>query len=302
MELREFVYLDSLSVNSLLASQQLAIPETVRNVSEDIRENLDNSGWGFGLGYEGIANVSYDSESGQVEESHQLAETQRRVNDQFLFSILHRSLENEDMLVDIDEYDSDDDLTLNSGDVVKVTGSCQTDPLYRTFNTMSTLMRIENLEEVESEAGVGYNMGQSSPPDQLFETLTDILHGDSLSLKLDSENYHRPFVMPLDVGNLWTNRPEREFIDTHDYTVVGRVSQVIPNTASWDFVEILRIMDSVFSDESVDTIRNLCVEVISEMREASTEGEGFDLDVEAEREDFVIEESAVVLDPIAVYW
>ena len=40
-ELREFVYLDSMSVNSLLASQYMAIPEAIRDVSENIREESD---------------------------------------------------------------------------------------------------------------------------------------------------------------------------------------------------------------------------------------------------------------------
>jgi hypothetical protein len=302
-ELREFVYLDSMSVNSLLASQQMAIPQTVRDVSENIHEDLDHTDWGFSLGYEGIASLSRNSEDGKTDENRRLAETERRVNDQYRFSILHRSLSEIDKLTDLNKEQANDSesFKLNSGDVVKMSGTCVTDPLYRIFGLMSSLMRISDLE-VENKNQHDFDKAIGSQGDSIFDNWKEVLHGERISIKMESDDFDRPILMSIKVNDLWTSSPEREFINSHNYTVVGRVSRVITGKDKWDFVELLRIMGSVTSDDSVDQIRNMFVDNLDQLNETETEGDGFKFDLEADRDDFVVEEPALVIDPIAIYW
>jgi hypothetical protein len=63
-ELREFVSLDTMSVNSLLASQYVALPEAVRQVSEDIGGEDSQKGLNLTLGH-GPAKVGGSYSSGE---------------------------------------------------------------------------------------------------------------------------------------------------------------------------------------------------------------------------------------------
>jgi hypothetical protein len=105
--------------------------------------------------------------------------------------------------------------------------------------------------------------------------------------------------MSVGIENLWVN-PEREFLGSKNYTVVGRVVQTITGEEKWDFIDLLKICGSVFSDNSVDNLRDALTEVGDEI--ANVDEEGFQFDVEIDREDYVVEEPAVIVDPVAVYW
>ena len=89
-ELREFVYLDPMSVNSLLASQYVALPEAIRQVSEDIGGEDSQKGLNLTLGY-GPAKVGGSYSSGESERERRLSKTERQINDQYRFSIFIQS-------------------------------------------------------------------------------------------------------------------------------------------------------------------------------------------------------------------
>jgi DNA-binding winged helix-turn-helix (wHTH) protein len=63
---------------------------------------------------------------------------------------------------------------------------------------------------------------------------------------------------------------------------------------------LLKICGSVFSDDSVDNLRDALTEVGDEI--ADVDEDGFKFDVEIDRDDYVVEEPAVIVDPVAVYW
>jgi hypothetical protein len=107
--------------------------------------------------------------------------------------------------------------------------------------------------------------------------------------------------MAVNIENLWVN-PQREFLSSHDYTVVGRVDRVMAGSEKWDFIDILQIIDLVFSDESVDAFRDIFAEVaeyIGEIGEDDNEAE-FAADISSD--DYVVEEPAIVIDLVAIYW
>jgi|GEM_PF-2619998 len=299
-ELREFTYLDTMSVNSLLASQYMTIPETIRDVSEDVYEEMDESGWGFTLGYEGIASASAGSGGTETEESRRLAETERRVNDQYRFSILHRSLTRQKQLIDLNQVGDEGGIKFDSGDVIKASGICTTDPLYRLFRSMSDLMRIGNLEQVEKTSENEFEEITDSQGNLIFDNWREVLHGERISLKMELDNFRYPVLMSVVVDDLWTTTPEREFIGAHDHTVVGRVSHVTTGQTNWDFIELLRIMGSIFSESSVNELRDVLMGLIEELENENESGIKFD--VQADSDDLVVGEPAVVINPIAIYW
>lgn len=300
-ELREFVYLDTMSVNSLLASQYVAVPDRVRDVSEDIEGEDRSRGISFNLGY-GPARISADAQSGENEQVRSMSETERRINEQYRFSILHRVLEHEDMIVDLDERDDDDTApSFSAGEVVKISGRCYTDPFYRILSAIGLLLRIFNLEEVSDDLDGSEELTDSSG-NSVFETFKDVLHGERIGLKLSSSEFNRPVVMSIDTDDLWV-KPEREFLGVHNYTVVGRVDKVMPGSEKWDFIDLLQIMGTVFSDEDVERFRDTLADVIEDMSELGgddDEEENFSLSMD--ENDYVVDESAIVISPVAIYW
>ena len=300
-ELREFVYLDSMSVNSLLASQYMAIPEAIRDVSENIREESDEGSIGGGVDVYGIGELSAELSRGDTEESRQVAETERRINDQYRFSILHASLESEGQLINLDEREANNDesLSFSQGDVVKATGNTTTDPFYRVLSSISSVMRISKVEQIEKEQDGDFDEMTDTEGEWIFDTWKDILHGERIGLKIDPRNYSYPVLMSVKTDELWVD-PEREFIGGHDYTVVGRVSQVLAGNNKWDFVDLLQIMKGAFSDDSIDQFRDIFSEVAEDMNEVDEEGFSFDVDVD--RGEYVVEEPSIVVEPIAIYW
>lgn len=307
-ELREFVYLDTMGVNSLLASQFMAIPETVRDVSEEIEGDDDQRGIRGSLGIQGIGNIGGEWMSGSSEELRNLAEIERRINDQYRFSILHKTLEEAEQLIDLSTQEADNETSfeLDQGEVIKAKGNCDTDPFYRLLSAVSLMMRIGDAQELVSEEG-----GETNPEElemdemttesgkSIFEAWRDILHGERIGLKLEPEEFRYPIIMSVGQENLWVN-PEREFLGSHDYVVVGRVSQTISGREKWDFIDLLRIVGSVFSEEAVDSFREALLEVGDNL--GDIENDGFQFDVEIDRDDYVVEEPAIVVDPIAIYW
>jgi len=303
-ELREFIYLDSMSVNSLLASQYVALPETVRSVSEELEGGNTEAGIGGSLGIAGHASIEANISSGEHEEGRQLSEIERRVNEQYRFSILYNTLVENDQLTDLSDYSADNGLSLEQGDTIKINGKFETDPFYRLLSAISLMMRIEQAREVPNQPSEDFEEldGMNISEDQnVFDTWKDILHGEQIGLKIESEEFRYPLVMSLEYDNLWTN-PEREFLGSQNYTVVGRVKQVLNGNEKWDFVDLLRIMDSVFAEESVENFREAFRQVSDEIGEIGEEEGEFSFDITIDEEDYLVDERAIVIEPIAIYW
>ena len=101
-------HLDSASVNSLLASQYVALPEAVRQVSEDIGGEDSQKGPNLTLGY-GPAKVGGSYSSGESEQERRLSETERQINDQYRFSILYKVLDDSGSIKDLDTRAEEDE-------------------------------------------------------------------------------------------------------------------------------------------------------------------------------------------------
>ena len=297
-ELREFVYLDTMGVNSLLASQYVALPETVREVSEDIEGDDEKKGLNFNLGY-GPAKFGGDYQSGESEQERRLSETEQRINHQYQFSILHRVLENDDSIIELSqESEEENPISADKGDVIKISGNCVTDPFYRLLSAVTFLRRVFEADEIAEQMAESLENPESATFDLLDQWL-DVLHGERIGLTLESEEFGRPVVMSIDTDDLWVNL-QREFLGSRDYTVVARIERVMTGSEKWDFVDLLQIMDSVFSDESVEEFRGAFTEVANEIKNIGEDKAEFSPEVV--ESEYVVEEPAFVVSPIAIYW
>lgn len=306
-ELREFVYLDPMSVNSLLASQQMAVPQTVREVSEDIQGENSQGSIGGSIGFQGLG-ISGNLGKGDTEESRRLAETERRINDQYRFSILHRTLTEANQLTDLDQEEADEQntISLNQGDVIKATGTCTTDPFYQLLTSLSSMLRISRVEDIEQAEVANREEGNfeemtDTEGNWVFDTWKDILHGEQISLKINPLNHSYPILMSVQTEDLWI-RPEREFAGDRKFSVVGRVSQMLTSRSKWDFIDLLQIMDGTFTEESVDSFRDIFTSVSEEINNKEEQDENFEIDADMDRDEFVVEGPAILIKPIAIYW
>jgi len=306
-QLREFVYLDTISVNSLLASQRVAVPERVKQASEDIDAGSAGLSGGISGSIPGVGGVNIKGNTSSSDESRSLHEVQRKVNDQYKFSILRDVLDDSNNLEKISSIDIEaEGLDISAGDAVEMTGNCDIDPFYRILDTISTLLRIFEAEQLDQPADQEIDIEKQKDElfvenDQnVFDLWKEILHGDYLGLKLTNTEFKYPVVMSISLDSLWID-PSRDFYSNKDYTVVGRVNEVLSSRKKWDFVDLLELMGDVFVEDSVEEFREVLMQVVEDMN-TETEDDAFDIDIDIDKSDYVVEGPVIVIDPIAIYW
>ena len=309
-QLREFVYLNSLSVQSLLASLNIAITEETREVSQEIERMSLKTGMKAGTGATGGGSLSVNASLLNTETGNEILETTKRINDQYRFNQLKNELDRRKKISSLPEdwenSTSDYNFDLDGIDVVEVEGTAKTDPLYRIINVVSLFSRIDSFD-VDSE------------------TVTEVregMYGEQLGLEI-SNNDGVNYAMSLQNKNLWTDDPRREFSGSRRYTVLGRIVGVIGEEDEWDYIDLFRVSNTVLDKESMDSIRGtiddfvdlidsfeidvplpnleeMDVEDLQAGREPPTSESTFQLNVKDKR--ISVEGPAIVIEPIAIYW
>lgn len=329
-ELREFVYLDSLSVNSLLASLYMAIPDAVERVLETEDEDHGLSEVNAGINLHSILNVGGRKENTDIERELSQTTTTARINTQYRFTVLYEALKSLGRVKDLTDEDlkSGDIDALNNGDVVKIRGQCSTDPLYRVMGS------AELLEEASSDSN------------QLIEQESVVgqrnqFYNGMVGLKVEPKNESGPFGMAVKSEDLWID-DRREFLGQQEYTVLGRIEGKIPSNREWDLIDALRVLEGFvppdkhaeMRDEMLDEmfdnvalgdqekkvvqeillndlmsgevniaeIQQKREELIEIAREEADESEDdFDPTEYMERKDFTLK-TGYIISPIGIYW
>ncbi|MWG36093.1 DUF6414 family protein [Halomarina oriensis] len=146
-EVRDYVYLDSGSLDSWYASMHGWVPESRQQ--QDGKEYTGEAN----VGAKGeltspfaafLAKLGFDGELGGSITGQRMTETADRVIDQGLHTQLREELVNEGMILPITE-------DLEPGDVVEVTGSGGTDPLYRLILALQRLIAVDDLEDISAQ-------------------------------------------------------------------------------------------------------------------------------------------------------
>lgn len=255
-ELRQFVYLDSIAVNSLLASLYMSIPEGVEQVVEESDEGQKRKQGDAGLTLGNILRLGGLRESTDMEREMEQTTTTNRINDQYRFTILHDALSNYGEITDLTSEEPDS-VSLNPSDVIKIQGNCRTDPLYRVLGSAS-LLGGEKEEKQESRdfsnlfGGLGENpteQEEQTPDEQKEE-----VYNGMVGFELTPDNEVGPFGMVLREEELWID-PRREFLGPQKYTVLARVEGKIPPDGQWDLVDVLRVLGGILPPNKLNQVR-----------------------------------------------
>jgi hypothetical protein len=302
MEHRQFVYLDDLAVQSLLASEDIALPEEVREVSESTTEGQG------GADLSASVNVPYlgDAEAGAdlsgSKTGRQLFETSKRISDQYHFNKLYQQTK-----TDIKDWTGNNNIEGSEGDLVKIEGEINTDALYRIltlFETYSEIIDTENQDQI-SQAH-------------------DLLYSDAVGVSLDVGETQFSFGMRLNPEKLWTDQMQA-FIGSKNYMIFGRISKSFGQSETWDYLNVAEVIDSILVDETMDSIRNLATQLVNALGQAEQDVElpdisGTDVDefsdleqldqatsdtplqLDVDDKELALDGPGYVVYPIAIYW
>jgi len=232
MEFRQFIYLDNLAVQTLLASYNIAAPESVRESREAITEESSGLDFRAGINLPSMAELKIGANSSGAETAKEIFEAEKRINDQYLFSILHDALEDSDEIVDL--TGSTEKISFSTGDMVKIRGEVKTDPIYRVLSVLSIINDLNLVDETEDDL------------DQI-EDIRELLYANQVGLSLQVEESMSSFGMSLDLDNMWGDE-NREFLGRREYVAVGRIRETFGRENKWDYADIMRLTDTIASE------------------------------------------------------
>lgn len=297
-DVRQFVYLDSGAVNSLLASMFMTVPEAVREVAEESEEEGSESEGKAGIDLGSLLSLGGSHARSSSESERELSEVSKRVNDQYRYSILIDSIEEEKTTPEITEIDNESDIEdIELGDLVRVRGSCKPDPLYPILSGLQYI--VEATSDAPQGGGFFAQLMQSASQLGQVEQFYQLLYHGWIGLEVDAPTDQWGVATTVDTQNMWVD-PDREFRSQNKYTIFGRVREINDEDTIWDLIEALRMMDSVSSNsESEDTRAKLVGKVLDSMDEQNDSE--FELP-EIQPDDFILEGKSIIIDPIAIHW
>jgi hypothetical protein len=297
-DLRQFIYLDSGAVNSLLASMFMAVPETVREVAEESEKEGTQSEGKAGLNLGSLLNLGGSHARSTSESEREMSEISKRVNDQYRFSILVNAIESSGTEPEITEITNDADIeSVESGDLIRIEGSCRPDPLYPLLSSLQYF--VEATSDAPDGGGFFTQLIQNQSQLGQVEQFYELLYHGWIGLDIETSLSEWNIGTTVSTQDMWVN-PDREFRSQNQYTVFGRIREINGEEAIWDLIEVLRMMDTVSSDDESSKMRAKLVGEVLDSMEEQNESE-FELP-EIQPDDFVLEGKSVIIDPIAIHW
>ena len=309
-DLRQFVYLDSLAVQSLLASLNIPITEEAIEVTEESYEGGGSAGAKGSVSVPGLGNLGGNLDLSGSKTGTEILETTKRINDQYLFSQLYQKLKENNDLTQLPEEratNSGSQLSFDNGQMIEIEGMAKTDPFYRMLNVASVFANISGIDVDESQV----------------RDARESIYGEEVGLVVETSEGDYSYAMSMAKENLWIDDPRREFLGTRSYTVLGRVEEIVPPNKEWDYIDLLRVAGTVLSENSIDSIRelgnqlvdlidgfeqevpfpdlgNVSPEDLQSDGDPPTKQSSIKLDIEDKA--LSVEGVAVIIQPIAIYW
>lgn len=282
-ELREFIYLDDISVNSHLSSLGRALPETiVEQESDETETEGDLSAK--------VPMVDIGAGGRRAWIDSQSIETQMTVTAPYRFEDLLEALNEHG----IEIYTNPDVRACQRGDVVRIEGEIRPMSTYRIEVAIRAFRNLLSDDLIDAMSAVP---GAEVPnPEGEFDwgsldhmaTMLEGFTGEDIPLRIDSDE--DSFGTTLRRENMRIDH-EQAFIEKTEYTLIGRVLTRIPKNGAWDPVEATSLMDTYMDDtEDVDEFRDGLLEVAEEMNITMPE------------ELIKIEGRTAIVYPIAMFW
>lgn len=309
-DLRQFVYLDSLAVQSLLASLNIPVTEEAREVTEESYQGGGSAGAKGSVNVPGFGELGGNIDLSGSKTGSEILETTKRINDQYHFSQLYQKVKQRDDFVRLPEErpeDTQSTLSFDNGQIIEVEGMAKTDPFYRMLNVASVFADI---------SGVDIDKDQ-------VQDARESIYGEEIGLVVETSKRDYSYAMSMNKDSLWIDDPRREFLGTRSYTVLGRVEEIVPPNKEWDYIDLLRVAGTVLSEDSIDSFRELgsefvdlldgfeqdiplpdlggvSVEDLQGNNEPPTKQSTISVDLEDKA--LSVGGVAVIIQPIAIYW
>jgi len=291
--LREFVYLDEVSVNSHLASLGKGRPKEIVQQTQSEKE----VGGGVDLKV---------ARGDRVKVSGDSTETTRDATSPYLFEDLLTTLDERD----IDVHDNPDPRSVKRGDVIRVTGTAIPMSLYKLEIAMNAFIEllddgtIDTIEDLDDMSGADNEkrdhakmrrdeQEENDPQQALkslksFKEVAEQFTGNRIPIRFSSPDFS--YATTLDRSHMTVDQMAAFFEQT-EYTVFGRVKDRVERNDSWDPISATNTMGTYFADsEMPEGFR-------SDMREGAES-----ISIKMEDEDMLVEGRAAIIHPFAVYW
>lgn len=296
-DVRQFIYLDSQAVNSLLASMSMAVPERVREVVEETEEAGEEASGEAKFNIPSFMSLGGGGKATHSEGSRDLSEIERHVTSQYRYDILEKALQEEGSTSIYELDDTEDFSDLDTGEIVKLQGTCTTDPLYPLLGALEHI--TEATSEAPSGSGLIAQLAQSQSDFGQVQQFYQLLYGGWVGLELTPNTGDHNFGLAIN-EELATVDCYREFRGLNEYTVLARVQDQVQEGEKWDLVEALRVIAGISPDVEIEQFR---AEIIGRiLREIDDQdNDGFQLP-ELDPDKMFVDGPATILNPIALYW
>ena len=298
-KLREFVYLDNISVNSHLSSLGVGKPQEIQDVTE---EEASKSGEG---------NLKFAKAGGSTTKLSS-TETVMSATAPYRFEKLLQELSDEEIQI----HENPQAKEVARGDVVRLNGDFKPMSLYKIEIAINALFDLidqetaesvaemdlteekeDNSELIEGDIPGGRDTGEDQDDKKalaalyqvggIFKDLAEELIGDEVPLRIEYDNGSAVSLLSRSEFEI----PHQEaFFETKEYVIFGRVEERISRNTEWDPIRASNIMAKYFDNQDP-----------SENREDWKEtAEGIGIPMQSD--DLLIEDRALVVHPIALYW
>lgn len=278
-ELREFVYIDDVSVNSHLSSLGRGVPsEVVHSFEDETEKGGEGGGTFWGIGAKGrYANIGRSG----VERTLSITEPYR-------FEDLLEAIKDEE----IDIHTNPDPRSVKRGDVVRIEGDTIPMSLFKFEVAIKTIRRILNtgtqeaLDELdEDDEDVDIDDVDDLP---VIEKLIEEFTGEKVPLRMVTDDWS--YGVPLDRENMKI-APAEAFLEEQEYTLIGRAERQVLSGDQWDPILATSVLQRYLpGTEATTELRQQLEEIAREMNMA------------IEDEDWVLKGHTAIIHPIAMFW
>jgi hypothetical protein len=296
-DVRQFIYLDSQAVNSLFASMSMAVPDRIRDVVEETEQESDERSGEAKVNLPSFLRFSVGTNSSRSQGTRDLSEIEKYITSQYRYDILEKALDDEKTTT-VHNFDNTDDFSeLSPGDLVKLSGTCKTDPLYPVLGALEHI--TEATSEAPSGSGLLAQMIQSQSDIGQVQQFYQLLYGGWVGLEMTPNIGNHNFGFAIN-EELTTVDCYREFRGLNEYTVLARVQDQIQEHERWDLVEALRVLAGIGPDVQIDQFRaEIIGRILREIDEQDDDGLNLP---KLNPDEMFVDGPATILNPIALYW
>lgn len=278
-ELRDFVFINDVSLNSNLSSLGRGVPAEITHSSEGETEKSGEAGAKvLGFGTKGRY-TGFDRSA---------IETTLQITAPYRFQDLLEALGEHG----IDIYKNPDPRALARGDVVRIEGVAKPMSLFKIEVAVKAMREMVNSQTKELMMDIGESPRLDDDVDLeeigAMQDLIEQFTGEKLPLRMVTED--SSYGVALDREHM-RMAASRAFVDEQEYTLFGRVDQRIVGDASWDPILATSILDRYFPEDSpTDELRPSLKELARE------------LNLSMKREDWELSAHTATIQPIAMFW